>query len=70
MMKKFRIIPRFAPAIKLDDFSIFFKKADTLNIINKFEEQFASFLNRKYYSPEQIQKIGKDLAFATSSYLN
>jgi len=47
-MKKFKIIPRFSPSIKLDDFSVLFKKINPLDVINEFEEQFASFLNRKY----------------------
>ncbi|MDP8234632.1 MAG: aminotransferase class V-fold PLP-dependent enzyme [Candidatus Saelkia tenebricola] len=67
-MKKFKIIPRFSPAIKLDDFSVFFKKADVPNIINRFEEQFASFLNRKYaiFTPSgrcALQLILQNLAY-------
>lgn len=47
-MNKFKVIPRFAPALKLEDLRVFFKKMALLDIVEKFEEQFAFSLNRRY----------------------
>jgi dTDP-4-amino-4,6-dideoxygalactose transaminase len=47
-MNKFRIIPRFAPSLSSDSFRFIFKKIDKINLIEEFEEKFASYINRKY----------------------